>query len=273
MYNQNTKQKEGVLMIVRGDILIKTFMETFDHLMENDLFVFKANRDFLASRIRIDESGFVKETQVSRTCWPEDLRSKREIENIWVEETILRVPAAYVLTTLQMDIESVLSKSHVPAHKGKYAYLHDKKGLNSEKDRRYFKSYQQMLETLKQIRGGLRDFRESDGKILGLSLRDADLVKRYKGLSKTELREIECYAKLESELTQLLLSYLGYEDAQEETVEDILKEDVDLEKFEDFVIEDYGKKLNGGKIATHRDVYGARGNPYISDLGLDGRVM
>ena len=56
---------------VKWNIAVQTYMEVFDYLISNGLFVFDSGKDFLKSRIKIGEYGFLLETQVSRNTWDE----------------------------------------------------------------------------------------------------------------------------------------------------------------------------------------------------------
>ena len=54
---------------VKFNIAIQTYMEVFDYLINNGLFVFDSGKDFLKSRIKFGEYGFMLETQVARNTW------------------------------------------------------------------------------------------------------------------------------------------------------------------------------------------------------------
>ena len=54
---------------VKFNVAVQTYMEVFDYLINNGLFVFDSGKDFLKSRIKIGEYGFMLETQVARNIW------------------------------------------------------------------------------------------------------------------------------------------------------------------------------------------------------------
>lgn len=61
---------------VKFNVAIQTYMEVFDYLINNGLFVFDSDKDFLKSRIKIGKYGFMLETQVARNTWDEKILTK-----------------------------------------------------------------------------------------------------------------------------------------------------------------------------------------------------
>ena len=105
---------------VKYNIAIQTYMEVFDYLITNNLFVYDSGRDFLSSRIKIDEYGFVEETQVRRGIWDEEHPNQK------------RVPALRVLKIITDIIDDLLLKANVPTSPdARYAYIHDLKAKMS----------------------------------------------------------------------------------------------------------------------------------------------
>lgn len=261
---------------VKYNIAIQTYMEVFDYLISNDLFVFDSGKDFLKSRIRIGEYGFVKETQAIRDTWDEE------------NDKIELVPAIYVLNILTANIDVILRNGHVPVSPSSdYAYINDTKAKISGR-KTYYQSYQKLLQSLKNAKQAQDQAQYSDGKILNFDLfRLKDLVSVFSRLSSLEKRTIECYAKLEEELVaytsnMLMIDEDGYpvEDfrkdfyfrgdpdyplrfASEETY-------VDWNEFKNHIIDNYEYQLEENKFDM-RGVYSPwDNNPYMSDLGLDG---
>ncbi len=107
---------------VKFNIAVQTYMEVFDYLINNDLFVFDSGADFLKSKIKIGDYGFIKETQSSRNNWDEEA-TKKEL-----------VPAIYVLNVLTKNIDEILRTSNVPVSPNTdYAYINDTKAKLSGK--------------------------------------------------------------------------------------------------------------------------------------------
>lgn len=71
-------------------------------LITNDLFIFDSGKDFLHSRIRIGQYGFIEETQVSREVWDEK------------HSNIKLIPAIRVLKVLTDNIDKLLNVAEVP---------------------------------------------------------------------------------------------------------------------------------------------------------------
>lgn len=265
-------------MKVRGDILVKTYMEVLDYLLENNLFVVSSGKDFLDSRYNINEYGFIKETQVYRGIWEDEIKDKESEQDVWKTPmpTTELVTTYQILYVLSKNLTTALKTYKIPAHKDEYAYLHDTKGYQSNKDKIYFKSYRDMLNELKTIRQDLRTKMDTDGKILGLSLAKKELVKRYNSLTKKQKRAIECYAKLETELLTLLnafvYDYYG-DEFNEEKIEKVLNKEIDLESFTEFLQYDFENKLENNEINTHGAYSSFSINQYISSLGLDGLTI
>ena len=69
---------------VKFNIAIQTYMEVFDYLINNGLFVFDSGKDFLKSRIKIGEYGFMLETQVARNTWDEKNPNEKLVPAIYV---------------------------------------------------------------------------------------------------------------------------------------------------------------------------------------------
>lgn len=265
-------------MKVRGNILVKTYMEVLDYLLENNLFVVSSEKDFLDSRYNISEYGFIKETQVYRGVWADEIKDKENEQDVWNTPmpTTELITTYQILYVLNKNLTTALKTYKIPAHKDEYAYLHDNKGLQNEKEKIYFKSYRDMLRDLKSVKQDLRMKLETEGKILGLSLAKTELVKRYKSLSNQQKRAIECYAKFESELLTLLntfvFDYYG-DEIPEENIEKVLNKTIDLESFIEFVSYDFENKYENNLINTHGAYSSFSRNQYISSLGLDGLTI
>lgn len=255
---------------VKYNIAIQTYMEVFDYLISNDLFVFNSGKDFLKSRIRIGKYGFVKETQAIRDTWDEE------------NDKIELVPAIYVLKILTSVIDDILRSGHVPVSPtSDYAYINDTKEKISGK-KTYYQSYQKLLQSLKEAKNAQDQAQYSDGKILNFDLfRLKNLVSVFSRLSPLEKRTIECYAKLEDELIAYTSNMLMIDEdfkkdlyfrgdpsyplrfASEESY-------VDWNEFKDHINDNYEYQLEENKFDM-RGVYSPwDDNPYMSDLGLDG---
>ena len=101
---------------VRYNIVIQTYMEVYDYLITNNIFVYDCGEDFLQARIKIGEHGFIEEKQIRRGIWDEQ----------HPQEKI--VPAIRVLKILTDNIDDLLQKANIPTSPdSRYAYLHDLK--------------------------------------------------------------------------------------------------------------------------------------------------
>ena len=256
-------------------IAIKTYMEVFDYLINNDLFVFDSGRDFLKSRIKIDaQYGFIKETQSVRGIWDE---SKQEV-----------VPSIYVLKVLTDNIEEILRTLDIPAvPNDKYAYINDAKAKLSGK-KTYYGSYQEILSKLKDVRAGQEKLFYSDGKVIDFSLvRLKELSSIFQKMTPQDIRTIECYARLEEELINytanlLLVDEYGYPlddfhrrtyDGSDGSIKIASKDtDVDWEEFKNCILDNYEYQKEENKFDL-QEVYSPwNSNPYKSELGLDGKT-
>ncbi len=143
---------------VKYNIAIQTYMEVFDYLITNNLFVYDSGRDFLSSRIKIDEYGFVEETQIRRGIWDEENPNQK------------RVPALRVLKIITGVIDNLLLKANVPTSPdSRYAYIHDLKAkMGGQKS--YYSSYQELLKIFKRVYNGQELMYGTDGKIYDISL-------------------------------------------------------------------------------------------------------
>ena len=258
---------------VKYNVAIQTYMEVFDYLINNKLFVFDSGKDFLKNRIKIGEYGFMLETQVARNTWDE----KNPREKL--------VPAIYVLNVLTKNIDEILRTMNVPVSPSKdYAYVNDTKAKLSGK-KTYYQSYQDLLELLKQVKQGQEQLQYSDGKIVDFSLlKLRDLSSTFSKLTPLEIRTIECYARLEEELinyTALLLLRTEYGPVEYPTREMCSDPEyhfgskdsyVDWFEFKECITDSYNYQLEENKF----DMYGAYSpwekNPYKSELGLDGKT-
>lgn len=59
-------EKNNFMEKVKYSIAVQTYMEVFDYLITNNLFVYDSGEDFLDARIKIGEYGFVEESQIRR---------------------------------------------------------------------------------------------------------------------------------------------------------------------------------------------------------------
>lgn len=256
-------------------IAIKTYMEVFDYLINNDLFVFDSGRDFLKSRIKIDaQYGFIKETQSVRGIWDE---SKKEV-----------VPSIYVLKVLTDNIEEILRTLDIPAvPNDKYAYINDTKAKLSGK-KTYYGSYQEILSKLKDVRAGQENLFYSDGKVIDFSLvRLKELSGIFQKMTPQDIRTIECYARLEEELINytanlLLVDEYGYPlddfhrrtyDGSDSSIKIASKDtDVDWEEFKNCILDNYEYQKEENKFDLQGVYSPWDSNPYKSELGLDGKT-
>ena len=256
-------------------IAIKTYMEVFDYLINNDLFVFDSGRDFLKSIIKIDaQYGFIKETQSVRGIWDE---SKQEV-----------VPSIYVLKVLTDNIEEILRTLDIPAvPNDKYAYINDTKAKLSGK-KTYYGSYQEILSKLKDVRVGQEKLFYSDGKVIDFSLvRLKELSSIFQKMTPQDIRTIECYARLEEELINytanlLLVDEYGYPlddfhrrtyDGSDGSIKIASKDtDVDWEEFKNCILDNYEYQKEENKFDLQGVYSPWDSNPYKSELGLDGKT-
>lgn len=260
---------------VKYNIAIKTYMEVFDYLINNDLFVFDAGRDFLKSKIKIDAKyGFIKETQSVRGIWE---NSKEEV-----------VPAIYVLKVLTDNLEEILRTLNIPAvPNDNYAYINDMKAKLSGK-KTYYGSYQEILAKLKDVKAGQEKLFYSDGKVIDFSLvRLRELSSIFEKMTPLDIRTIECYARLEEELINytanlLLVDEYGYPlddfhrrtfDGTDSSVKLAGKDMVvDWEEFKECILDNYQYQKDENKFDLHGVYSPWDSNPYKSELGLDGKT-
>lgn len=91
------------------------------------------------------------ETQVARNTWDE----KNPEEKL--------VPAIYVLNVLTKNIDEILRTMNVPVSPSKdYAYINDTKAKLSGR-KTYYRSYQDLLQLLKQVKRGQEQLQYTDG--------------------------------------------------------------------------------------------------------------
>lgn len=261
---------------VKFSVAVQTYMEVFDYLINNDLFVFDSGTDFLKSKIKIGDYGFIKETQSSRNNWDEET-TKKEL-----------VPAVYVLNVLTKNIDEILRTRNVPASPNTdYAYINDTKAKFTGK-KTYYESYQSLLKLLKQVRQGQQQLQYSDGKIIDFNLiKLKELSSIFSKLKPIEIRTIECYARLEEELISytgnlLMIDEDGY--AVDNFRKDLYfrndpsyplrlaSEDsyIDWNDFKDCITDAYEYQLEENKFDMNGVYSPWDPNPYISELGLDG---
>ena len=259
---------------VKYNVAIQTYMEVFDYLINNELFVFDSDKDFLKNRIKIGEYGFILETQVTRNNWDEEnLRKKL-------------VPAIYVLNVLTKNIDEILRTMNVPVSPSKdYAYINETKTKLTGK-KTYYQSYQDLLKLLKQVKQGQNQLQYSDGKIIDFNLiKLRDLSATFSKLTPLEIRTIECYARLEEELINytaflLLRDEYGYpvDYPNEEMLSnpeyhlDSTDSYVDWDEFKEYILESYNYQLEENKFDMHGAYSPWEKNPYKSELGLDGKT-
>ena len=258
---------------VKYNIAVQTYMEVFDYLITNDLFIFDSGKDFLHSRIRIGQYGFVEETQVSRGVWDEK------------HSNIKLIPAIRVLKVLTDNIDKLLNIAEVPVSpSSNYAYLHDLKSkMTSEKS--FFSSYGELLKIFKEVYNAQLMVDSSDGKVVDFALaRYQKFSKLFSKMTPLEKRTIECYAKLEQELvdcTSILLAVdkYGYplDDLHKSTLngnDDVkfAKKDtyVNWEEFKECVLNHYEYEKEEKANNLHGIYSSWERNPYKSELGLDG---
>lgn len=263
---------------VKFNIAIQTYMEVFDYLINNGLFVFDSGKDFLKSRIKIGEYGFMLETQVARNTWDE----KNPNEKL--------VPAIYVLNVLTRNIDEILRTANVPVSPSEdYAYINDTKTKSSGR-KTYYRSYQDLLQLLKQVKRGQEQLQYTDGKIIDFNLTKLkNLSSTFSKLTPLEIRTIECYARLEEELISYTANLLMI-DEDGYPVDDFRKDlyfrndpsyplrfasqesYVDWNDFKYCIINNYEEQLAENKFDLHGVYSPWDSNPYKSELGLDGKT-
>ncbi len=259
---------------VKYNIAIQTYMEVFDFLITNNLFVFDIGEDFLHSRITIGEYGFLEETQVRRGIWDEE------------NPQIKLIPAIRVLKVLTDIIDDLLLKINIPTSPdSQYAYIHDLKAkMTGQKS--YYNSYQELLKIFKSVYNGQELMYSSDGKIVDIALlKYRQVSDKLAKMSSLEKRTIECYAKLEEELINytanlLLVDEYGdplddfhrrtYDSADSSVHFSDKDSTVDWDDFKSCIIDNYEYQKEEGKINFRGPNFPNPGNPYKSELGLDG---
>lgn len=257
---------------VKYNIAIQTYMEVFDYLITNDLFVFDAGKDFLQSRIRISQYGFVEETQVSRGIWNEEHPNERLI------------PAIRVLKVLTDNIDSILNIANVPTSAtSQYAYVHDIK-FKMTGQKSYFSSYGELLKTFKEVYNAQKNASYSDGKVVDITLaKYRDFSKLFSKMTPLEKRTIECYAKLEQELEECTKNLL-FLDEYGVPLDDLHKNfavesDYKLaskstyvywDEFKENVLSHYEYQQEEKVNNLHGAYSSFDRNQLISELGLDG---
>jgi hypothetical protein len=261
---------------VKYNIAIQTYMEVFDYLLTNNFFVYNSDRDFLSSRIKIDEYGFVEETQVRRGVWDAEHPNQK------------RVPALRVLKIITDIIDDLLLKANVPTSPdSRYAYIHDLKAkMNGQKS--YYSSYQELLKIFKQVYNGQELMYSSDGKIVDFALlKYKQVADKFSKMTPLEKRTVECYAKLEEEIINytanlLLVDEYGYPldnlhrrtyDGTHSDVKFTSKETpVDWQEFKDCILDNYEYQKEAGTFNLHGVYSPLDSNQYKSELGLDGKT-
>ncbi len=261
---------------VKYNIAIQTYMEVFDYLITNNRFDYDIGKDFLISRIKIDDYGFVEETQVRRGVWDEEHPNQK------------RVPAIRVLKIITDIIDDLLLKANVPTSPNeRYAYIHDLKAkMTGQKS--YYSSYQELLGIFKKVYNGQELMFETDGKIVDFALlRYRQVADKFSKMTPLEKRTIECYAKLEEELVNytaklLLVDEYGYPlddlhrdmyDGRDSSVKFASKDtEVDWDMFKDCITNNYDYLEEEGKLDIHGTFSSWDKNPYKSELGLDGKT-
>ena len=259
---------------VQYDIAIRTYMEAFDYLITNDLFVFSSDKDFLLSKITIDEYGFVEEIQSSRGVWEE------EHPNMYQK----RIPVLRVVDALNKSIESILPILP-PSSKEGYAYVHTTKSMYTGV-RNYYKTYGEILDIYKEAYSALSKYNGRGREIINIELlRNKKNVEELLKMSELEKRKIECYALLEqtiADCTSDLLLVDNYGNPLDELgiariacgiAEPKFSSDstyVNWEDFKEAISGNVQYVFENGEIDLHGVYNPFRWNQYISDLGLDG---
>ncbi len=174
---------------VKYRIAIKTYMEIFDYLINNDIFIFASGKDFLDSKITISEYGFMRETQILRNTWDEQ------------NDIFELVPSIYVLNILTDLIDTILYEQDIPTiNSSDYAYINNTQAkITGEKV--YYPSYRELLKKLKDAKEIYDQMLYSGGKIINFNFfNQKKFVQIFSKLTNLEKRTIECYTKLEEEL-------------------------------------------------------------------------
>lgn len=261
---------------VKYNIAIQTYMEVFDYLITNNLFVYDSGEDFLKARIKIGEHGFFEEKQIRRDIWDEE-HPKGKI-----------IPAIRVLKLLTDIIDDLLRIADVPTSPdSKYAYLHDLKSKIGGK-KSYYSSYQELLKIFKDVYNGQELLLNSDGKIVDFTLiKYQQISSKFSQMTPLEKRTIECYAKLEEEIINctanlLLVDEYGYplDDLHRRTYDGNASDakfasketQVDWQEFKDCILDDYEYQKEEGTFNLHGTYSAWDSNPYKSELGLDGKT-
>lgn len=252
----------------RYRIAVQTCMETFDYLIKNKLFVYDAGKDFLKSRIVIDEPGFVEETQSIRGNWDENVYRRK-------------VPSIYVLKILIDNVDKALGMYNIPASPDKnYA---------SAAFQNNFKTSEKRYSSYREIQNNFKKLREMQSEVNDSGKFSNDVYFDF-GVKDHPLffRTVECYAKLEEELrlsTYDLLMVDPYGDSisgcgypyYEDEDGNYVPEDKDF-KFsseESYVDWDEFKENVGYRWEYLLDKGIDMSEPYnryISVLGLDGKT-
>lgn len=261
---------------VKYNVAIQTYMEVFDYLITNNLFVYDYGEDFLEARIKIGDYGFLEEKQIRRGVWDEEYPNEKII------------PAIRVLKILTDTIDDLLQRTDVPTSPdSKYAYLHDLKSKIGGK-KSYYSSYQELLKIFKDVYHGQELLFNSDGKIIDFALAKYQQISdRFAKMTPLEKRTIECYAKLEEELISytanlLLVDEYGYPlddlhrktyDGTDSSIKLASKESqVDWQEFKDCILENYEYQKEEGTFNLRGTYSPWDSNPYKSELGLDGKT-
>lgn len=167
---------------VRYDLAIRTYMEAFDYLINKNSFVFKSGKDFLLSKITIDEYGFVEETQSRRGVWENEHPNLNE----------KRISVLRVVEVLNKFIEELLPIIPPSNEKG-YAYVHTTKPTYE-----YYQTYNEILDKYKKAYSAYSAYNDSGREIMDIDLlRNLKTVKELLKMTPLEIRKIECYALLE----------------------------------------------------------------------------
>lgn len=218
------------------------------------------------------------ETQVARNTWDE----KNPEEKL--------VPAIYVLNVLTKNIDEILRTMNVPVSPSKdYAYINDTKAKLSGR-KTYYRSYQDLLQLLKQVKRGQEQLQYTDGKIIDFNLTKLiDLSSAFAKLTPLEIRTIECYARLEEELVSYTANLLMI-DEDGYPIDDFRKDlyfrndpsyhlrfasqesYVDWDDFKYCITNSYEEQLEENKFDLHGVYSPWDSNPYKSELGLDGKT-
>ncbi len=261
---------------VRYNIAIQTYMEVFDYLITNNIFVYDCGEDFLQARIKIGEHGFIEEKQIRRGIWDEQ----------HPQEKI--VPAIRVLKILTDNIDDLLQKANIPTSPdSRYAYLHDLKSkMNGKKS--YYSSYQELLKIFKEVYNGQELFYNSDGKIVDFALAKYQQISdKFNRMTPLEKRTVECYARLEEEIINYTASLLlvdeygyplddlhrkTYDGANSNTKFASKETQVDWQDFKDCILDNYEYQKEEGTFNLHGAYSPWDSNPNKSELGLDGKT-